>query len=345
MITHSRPTLDPEDFSALAACLETRMINEGKLTQRLEFEVLRRFGGAAALGCGSGSQALMLALKALKVGAGDEVILPSYVCGEVAATVEALQATPVIVDVDDEYLIDFGQVASARTHATKAIIVPYVMGIWRDPSPLLSLEVPIIEDCAQYMPTSDRWTFTGDLAVFSFEATKVIAAGEGGLVLARTGNAAERLQGLKRLAGTDFKLNLYPLADVLAALALRQLAALDSFLARRQKLAAYYMSRLASLRDWALPRNLGQHNIFFRFPMRYIGERSPDFPDIFESLEKLGVICRRPVDGPLHQVRTPRLSCGTAERLCATTLSIPIYPSLTDAEAKQVVDALLSTLN
>ncbi len=331
-------------MAAVRACLASGMINEGALTRELESRFRARYGGESAVACGSGSQALMLALRALAIRPGDEVIVPSYVCAEVLATVEAAGATAVIVDVKDDYLLDVALAADALTPATKAVVIPYVMGIWRDPSPLRALGLPIIEDCAQYVPLASDWKFEGDLAVFSFEASKVLASGEGGMLLGR-GAVARDLADLKRCTGTAYKLNLYPLSDVLAALALRQLDALDSFLHRRRELARFYLDELRPLRNWTLPGRLGEHNMFFRFPLRYAGHDAVDLDHILEQLKARGVTCRRPVDCPLHRLRAARSSCDKAEALYSTTLSIPIYPSLTDAQAGHVVNAVLNTLS
>lgn len=177
MIPHSRPWITDEDCEAVVAVLRSGMLNEGAATRRLEQWFEHASGGGTAVATGSGSQALLLALRALEVGAGAEVILPTYVCAEVLGVVESLGATARLVDIADDYLINANATAAAITPRTRAIIVPYVMGIRTDIEPLRTHGVPIIEDLAQWL--GPVRAFKGDIQVFSFEATKVVAAGEG----------------------------------------------------------------------------------------------------------------------------------------------------------------------
>jgi UDP-4-amino-4-deoxy-L-arabinose-oxoglutarate aminotransferase len=315
------------------------MINEGLIASQLEAAFLTKLGGTIAVACGSGSQALLLALRAVDVEAGDEVIVPTYVCAEVLATIEALGATAVIVDVSEDYLIDIDEARRARTPRCKAVVVPYVLGIFRDIAPLRSLGLPLIEDCAQFMPDRPD-ALKGDLAIFSFEATKVIAAGEGGLVLCRTESIGARLGALKRFDGGRFKLNLYPLSDILAALALSQLSAVPAFLARRRGIAKEYLDGLRDLDTLYLPSTFVGSSMFFRFPIRVRGKLQGKVAAMIEALKVRGVSARKPVDPPLHHLRSGSPSCECADALYDSTLSIPLYPALTQSDVAQVIAAV-----
>ncbi|MGH9904151.1 MAG: DegT/DnrJ/EryC1/StrS family aminotransferase, partial [Pyrinomonadaceae bacterium] len=246
------------------------MINEGSLARELENVFRDRYAAHAAVACSSGSQALMLALEAVGVSPGDQVMVPTYVCAEVLATIEAIGATALIVDVEDDYLMSVSAARVAQTVQCKAIVFPYVMGIWRDVTPFREFGLPIIEDCAQFIPdeTMNFGGVRGDLAIFSFEATKLITSGEGGMVVARDKKLANRLEAVKRYGETNYKLNLYPLADLLAALALSQFSSLRQFLHRRRELANKYFEKLAGVSGISLPQGLRNRSIFFRFPVR-----------------------------------------------------------------------------
>src|SRR5687767_5008158 len=132
MIPHSRPTITERDLEAVRQTLAGRMIAEGELTKRLEREFCDRFSAKFALATGTGSQALLLALRALGIGPADEVVIPTYVCPEVAAVLATLGARAILADIEHDFMISVATIDAAITRQTKAIIVPFAMGIWKD---------------------------------------------------------------------------------------------------------------------------------------------------------------------------------------------------------------------
>ena len=339
MIPHSKPDLAGKDLDALRACFESGMINEGAASRRLEEAFCSQLGATAAIACGSGSQAIVLALKTLNVSAGDEVIIPSYVCAEVLASIESLGATPVIVDVEQDWLLDSEAAKAVICAQTKAIIVPYVMGIWRDFRDLAACGIPLVEDCAQYFP-SLRSNHQGTLGVYSFEATKMITSGEGGLLVSLDPKFDHLLRAFKRFGDSPYRLNLYPLSDLLASVATSQLERLPELLARRRSLAEMYFERLADIPGLDLPFRIQSRSAFFRFPIKLRGHLKGRLDAVIAGMRQRGVTARRPVDLPLHRMRLPNMPCPNAEEHWNDTLSIPLYPALTDSEARTVTDAL-----
>lgn len=240
MIPHSRPWITDEDCEAVVAVLRSGMLNEGAATRRLEQWFEHASGGGTAVATGSGSQALLLALRALEVGAGAEVILPTYVCAEVLGVVESLGATARLVDIADDYLINANATAAAITPRTRAIIVPYVMGIRTDIEPLRTHGVPIIEDLAQWLGPCAHSRGTSRYS--RSRPPKSWPPERGGMAMARTPELAQRLVQAKRIASSPYKLNLYPLSDLQATLALSQLERLSKTWERRQMLAQRYIA-------------------------------------------------------------------------------------------------------
>lgn len=344
MIPHSKPFLEPTDVERFRACLESGMINEGLVTHELEQAFCYRFNGKAALACGSGSQGLVLALRAVGASGGDEVIVPTYVCAEVLACIEAVGATARIVDVADDWLLDYDAAELAIGPRTKAIVLPYVMGIWRDFRVLADAGIPLIEDCAQYFPPSGRG-LQGALCVFSFEATKFITCGEGGMVVSLNTAYDSILRSLKRFGDSPYRLNLYPLSDLLSSLALSQLARLPEFLVRRRVVADLYFELLADVPGLELPHSLRERSVFFRFPIRLTGQLQGKLDAIIRGMSDRGVVARRPVDLPLHRMRKPASPCSNADRLWEGTLSIPMYPALSDSQARTVAGALRAAVS
>jgi len=203
--------------------------------------------------------------------------------------------------------------------------------------------VPVIEDCAQALgaelddgrPAGSR----GALAVCSFYATKMIAAGEGGAVA----GPAALIARVREARDYDERTTLAPrtnakLTDMAAALARGQLARLDAFIARRRALAARYRTGLASA-PARLPTDAGRRHVYHRFVLGL--DCAPDA--VIEALATRGVAARRPVFRPAHRALGLD-GFPEADRLWAESLSIPCYPALTDDDAERVLRAVTAVL-
>jgi dTDP-4-amino-4,6-dideoxygalactose transaminase len=323
-------------------------VRSGQLAQgpevaALERDLAARLQVEAAAVVSSGTAALELALRALDVGAGHDVLIPTYVCDALHHAVTRCGARPVLVDADPETLSLSPKDAEARlTPRTRAVIVPHAFGLAVDLAPLAALGVPVIEDCAQALGAEIDGRpagAAGALAVCSFYATKLIAAGEGGAVA----GAAALVARVREARDYDERERLVPrmnakLTDMQAALARSQLDRLDAFVARRRAIAARYRARLAGP-DCRVPADAGRRHVYHRFVVGL--ERDP--AAVQAALAARGVAARRPVFRPAHRA----LGCAgypEADRLWSTTLSIPCYPALGDAEVDQVTDALLASL-
>lgn len=352
MIPHSRPTITDADLAAVTGRLRSAWLAEGEATAALEARFRTLWDAGCAVATGSGSQALLLALRAVGAGPDREVVVPTLVCAEVLGVIEALGATPVIVDTGADYLLDPNRVREALSPRSAAVVLPFLAGRAVDPARYRAAGVPVVLDLAQYLPPAidpavdpDRRPSPlpeGDVTVFSFEATKVIAAGEGGLVLTRRPDLARTLATAKRLDQTPYKLNLYPLSDLQATLALSQLTQAPEFLARRRVLAARYREGLADV-PGMVPVPPTEDGIDYRFLIRLMGDRTTD--GVIAACAGAGVAVRRPVADLLHHLRPERARpCPTAEALHRNTLSLPLYPSLTDAEQERVITTLRTVL-
>jgi dTDP-4-amino-4,6-dideoxygalactose transaminase len=327
----------------VAAVVRRGWVAAGPEVTAFERELAGWLGVEAVAAVASGSAALELALRAVGVGPGDEVVIPTYVCDALHHAVRRTGAAPVLADADPATLSMSAADARARlTPRTRALIVPHAFGLAADLEPFRALGVPLVEDCAQTLGArvGGRAVGTlGTLAVCSFYATKLLTTGEGGAV---AGPAAlvERVRDAREY---DERTDLAPrgnakLTDLAAALGRSQLTRLDGFLARRRAIAARYRERLRRAPCTA-PPEAGDRHVYHRFVLET--ERSPE--RVQADLAARGVAARRPVFRPAHQALGLE-GFPAAERLWRRTVSIPCYPTLTDAEVDTVAAALTEAL-
>jgi len=327
----------------VAAVVRRGWVAPGPEVTAFEHELAARVGTEGAAAVSSGSAALELALRALDVGVGDEVIIPTYVCDALHHAVCRTGATPVLADADPSTCSLSAADARARlTARTRCVIVPHAFGLAADVASFLALGVPVIEDCAQTLGArldGHPVGSLGTLAVCSFYATKLLTTGEGGAVAGPEALVAR----VRDLRDYDEREDLTPrvnakLTDLAAALGRSQLVRFDAFVARRRAIAARYRARLAGA-PCALPPEVGPRHVFHRFVVEI--ERAPEA--VQAALAARGVAARRPVFRPAH--RALRLGgFPEADRLWQRALSIPCYPTLRDGEVDAVATALREAL-
>lgn len=317
------------------------MVAEGALAAAVEARLARRWGVATATVTGSGTQALVLALAALGVERGSEVLCPDYVCPEVLAAIEARGALPVLVDIGDDYFPSRNNLAQVLRPRTAAIILPLLFGLYRSTTGLRDLRVPLIADCAQYFPGQDAAApLDVDLIVLSFEGTKMLTSGEGGAVLANDAVLGERVAARKRLDDSPYKVNLYPLSDLHAALLDAQLDRIDEFIERRRRIAERYRAGLRLASTVGSPVWQAAYSCFFRYPLRVANAPADLLTQLIEFCGERGIAVRRPVDTLLHRLREGGADFPGAERAWRETLSLPIYPTLLGKEQSAVIDVI-----
>ncbi len=353
MIPHSRPAIDEEDMRAAAEALGSGQIAQGPRVERFEREMAAFFGLQGGVAVSSGTAALELALRALHIGTGDEVIMPSYVCAAPWLATQRVGAQPRLVDIDlHTFNIDPLAACRAVTGKTRAIIVPHLFGLPADLTALEKLGIPLIEDCAQTLGVTEQTRpvgTVGQLTVCSFYATKLLCAGEGGMVLSNEGALLDRIKSLREYDGAPtlepFSSNL-KLTDVQAALGLSQLRRFSVFHERRRLLAAGY-------RDVITPKTIvcpseppGRTHGYYRFVVRIPRFRSnPEgMIDLISILEQQGIYCRKPVFRPLHHY-VDQSGFPNSDEADRTALSIPLYPDLTDDEVRQIQHTLVEVFS
>lgn len=342
MIPHSKPTIDRGSREAVLRVLRSGHLTPGAETAALEAALGRGVRRRHVIGTNSGHAALHLALLALGVGAGDEVILPTYCCSALLNVVHYVGARPRVVDVDGEtYNMTPARVRRAVRRRTAAVIVPHMLGLPADVEEIASIGPPVIEDAAMAIGGRVGRRPVGSfgvVSVFSFYATKVIATGQGGAVATDRDRLASRIRDLVAYDEREryrVRYN-YTLSDLQAALGRAQLRSLPSFLRKRRRIARLYDEALA---EWGPPRGAG--HTFYRYALR-LGRPARSAS---RALARKGIEAKAPVYRPIHRyLGLPPRSFPGAEGFADRLLSIPIYPGLSLADARGVAAAVRRTL-
>jgi dTDP-4-amino-4,6-dideoxygalactose transaminase len=326
----------------------------GPEVEALEREVAAFCGVGHAVGVSSGTDALLVALMALGVGAGDEVITPAYSFFATAGAVARLGARPVFVDIEPgTFNLDAAQVKGKVTARTKAVLPVHLFGRCAEMDPLLGLGVPVVEDAAQAIGARDgkgrRAGATGRVGCFSFFPTKNLGGfGDGGMVVTDDGELAERLRVLRvhgskpkyyhRVVGGNFRL------DALQAAVLRvKLKHLPRWSEGRRANAERYRRLFAEeglTTDVRLPGDVPGH-IYNQFVVR---ARQRDRLRAHLEKEGIGTEVYYPVPLHLQECFAPlghrKGDFPQSEAAAADSLALPIYPELAESQQRHVVSAV-----
>ncbi|MBA5873062.1 MAG: aminotransferase DegT [Nitrospira sp. CR1.2] len=344
MISHSKPVLGHEEIRAATEVLRSGHITEGPVVAQFERGMAAYIGLHGGVAVSSGTVALELALRALGVGHGDNVILPSYVCSAPWLAVQRVGAQARIVDIDPTtYNLDPQKVRKARTPRTRAVIVPHLFGLPADLTSLQSLGIPLIEDCAQTLGAMEQGRAVGTvglLTVCSFYATKLLCTGEGGMVLSDDEALLERVRELReydQAPSLNAAASNCKMTDLQAAIGVAQLNQLGEFLEKRASLAAVYREQLPE--DLFTPPRVpaGRTHVYYRFVVRLPKglQSADDFAAYLSRVAHRGVHCRKPVFRPLHRYLELTDFPGSDE-VDAAAISLPIHPSLNEDAVRQV---------
>jgi perosamine synthetase len=252
------PDLGEEELAAVAAVFESGQLTMGPRVAEFEAGLAEACEVEHAVAVSSGTAALHLAVLALGIGPGDEVLVPSYTFPATANVVAMVGATPVLVDVDPETMnVNPQAVADSVTERTRAVLVVHLFGRparWEEIQAAVPEGVTLVEDAAGALGAwrGDRACGgLGRLGCLSFHPRKIVTTGEGGAVTTNDDELAEAIRTMRHHGwrGTDMPapgLN-YRLPDILCAVGSSQLRRLDALLEERERLAAAYTERLAEL--------------------------------------------------------------------------------------------------
>jgi dTDP-4-amino-4,6-dideoxygalactose transaminase len=335
-----RLSLDSDEEAAVLATLRSGEIAAGPDIELFERELAAEVGVADAAAVSSGFAALHLALIALGVGNGDEVIMPCVsTCAAIREAARAAGAVPIFADSNrDDFTLDPGSVRDKITSRTRAVIAPHHTGVVSRMDALNAFGIPVIEDCAQAIGATSRGKPVGSLStlsVFSFYATKLLTTVDGGAVASDRADLVATVRDRRYYGGqwdSTPRFN-YKMQNLGASLGRVQLRKLRSSIERRNWIGAIYARAFAEsgAPPAALPHR-DPEGIDYRFAFRVPRDRRDA---VREALEREGIPCR-----PEVGFLTPDASqFPAAERLAAEVLTLPTYPALTDDEVAAVASA------
>lgn len=383
------PEIGEEEIQEVANCLRSGWLTTGPKTRQFEtdFEaMLNAAGGGVAAGnqpvqaiaVNSATAGLHLALEAIGIGPGDEVIVPTHTFTATAEVVRYLGADPVFVDVLPGSLnIDPTLVRAAITHKTKAVMPVHFAGLAADMSAIVSIAqehgLKVVEDAAHALPCVVNGVAVGNLqtdaAVFSFYANKTITTGEGGMVVSRNPEIIKRcktmrLHGINRdvfdrftskapswyyeVVAPGFK---YNLTDLASALGIHQLKKAELFRAKRQAIVDQYNAAFKNL-PVVLPQGAATNGLHsWHLYVLRLSDQCPLTRDQFvEALYSQGIGCSvhyiplhlQPYWRDTYKLKTEHFP--VSQKAYERMVSIPLYSKMTQSEIDRVIQAIQSIL-
>lgn len=371
-LPYCKPVLNEDEIEAVAASLRNSWLTTGPVVRELEQAFAEVSGVKHAIALNSCTAALHVALHAMAVGPGDEVVMPSLTFVAGAQCTLELGATPVFADVDpDTISLSVETIDAVVTERTKVVIAMPYAGRPLDIQAIVRYAhergILVLEDAAHAAGMLDRGEWSGlrsDAAAYSFYATKNLTSAEGGMLLTNDDALAERarivgLHGMDKDAWKRYTASgswrydvrepgfKYNLADPLAALALAQLKRLDNMQLRRDEIASAYVSRIGDLPGLSFQKavdNPGDKHSWCMFALLVDERRSGiDRDTLIEALRDANI------GTSVHYIPTHLFSgyrslgmnaLPATEAVWRRLLSLPLYPAMSDDDVDDVVRAL-----
>lgn len=354
--------IKPEIDEAIQSVLMSTAFIQGPQVNTFARALGKYTGAAHVIPCANGTDALQIAMMALDLRPGDEVILPVHTYVATAEVIALLGLTPIFIDVDEtSFNIDVDQIESKITSKTKAIVPVHLYGQCADMEPILAIakkhSLYVIEDTAQALGA--RYTFSdgsvrsagtmGDIGTTSFFPSKNLGCfGDGGAILTNDAELAENIRMIanhgQRIKYHHDIIGVNSRLDTLQAAILEvKLKYLDEYSARRNKAAAFYNAALADLPGVHVPKtSLNSTHVFHQYTLRVGNGRD----ELKKSLEQNGVPTMIYYPVPLHLQKGYRReglgegSFPVTERLSRTVISLPIHTEMEQEELVYVCNTV-----
>lgn len=383
-IPYGRQSIDETDISAVVEVLSSDWLTTGPVVEQFETALAERVSATYCVVFSSGTAALHAAYYATGIRPGDEVITSPITFAATANAALYLGAKPVFVDIGENFFhLDPGKIEAALTSRTKAIVPVDMTGMPADLDPIMDIarknNLVVIEDACHALGASYKGRPVGsiaDMTVFSFHPVKIITTGEGGAVTTNNESFYERLKlcrshGITKAEGSftevcgnnnnrkwyyeqqELGYN-YRLSDINCALGLSQMAKLELFLKRRRELAANYNSAFQNHKHLRIPpapfgKQSTNSSAWHLYILRIAAEHI-DRDLLLNKLDEAGIGTQvHYIPVYLHpyyrKLGYQPGMCPNAEDYYSNCFTIPLYPAMSDADQKKVIDAVNQAVN
>ncbi|QSA96836.1 DegT/DnrJ/EryC1/StrS aminotransferase family protein [Methylococcus sp. EFPC2] len=364
MIPVNEPLLDGNEKKYLQKCIDTGWISsEGPFVKQFEEQFSTRVERSYGIAVSNGTAAIDVAIEALDIGSGDEVILPTFTIISCIGQIIRSGAKPVLVDSDAlTWNMDIAQIEDKINPRTKAIMVVHIYGLPVDLDPVLNIAqkygLKVIEDAAEMHGQTYKGRpcgSFGDVSTFSFYPNKHITTGEGGMIVTNDKQVAEDGRSLRNLCFQPGKRFVHErlgwnlrLTNLQAALGLAQLERLDEFVQRKRRMGARYNAQLSGIPGIQFPQPHTDYaeNIYWVYGLVLKDEVEFDAEEAMKRLGVKGIGCR-PFFWPMHEqpvLQRMGLFQGErypiAEHLARRGFYIPSGLGLTSDDQDRVCEAL-----
>lgn len=363
MIPIAKPFIGNEEAKAISEVLKSGMIAQGPIVNELEGTFAKLCGTEYAIAVNSGTAALHTALKIAGIGQGDEVITTPFTFIATANTILIQGAKPVFADVtEDTFNIDPKKIKEKITNKTKAVVAVDLYGHLCDYDEINKIaesnKLIVIEDSCQSVNAEYKGKKAGrfgDIAAFSFYATKNITCGEGGIIATDNKNYADDAKAFRQhgrsdigeydYAGSGYN---YRMTDISAAMLLEQLKKLDFVTKKRIENAGYLNKELGKVNGIKTPVvKKGYNHVFHQYTIRVENNFKLKRDELMAHLNKKGIGCSVYYPKPLHlckhimEMGYKKGDFPVAEKLSEQVISLPIHPNVTKEQLKYIVDIFL----
>ncbi|HEX5235875.1 MAG TPA: DegT/DnrJ/EryC1/StrS family aminotransferase [Silvibacterium sp.] len=355
----SAPDINQAEIDAVTEVLRTSRLSLGPKLEAFEHAIAQYIGIPHAIGVSSGTAGLHLCIRALNIGEGDEVIVPSFTFIAAANAIRYERATPIFIDIDPATLnLDPAKIESAITPRTRAILAIHTFGVPADMHAILEIaqrhRLLVIEDASEAIGAEYHGRRVGcfaDAAVFAFYPNKQITTGEGGMVVAPSAPLARRIRALRnqgRHEGDEWHSELgynYRLPEINCALGIEQLKRIEIILAARAGVARAYNDRLQLEPLILPPLELPHVRIsWFVYVVRLRPECNRRQRDaVIQSLTAQGIGCAR-YFAPIHlqpaYAAWKNAALPVTESESARTIALPFFNAITIDQQDRVSEAL-----
>lgn len=370
----AEPYFDNEEIRLVQEALDSKWVTQGAKTKEFEDLMVKKHKVKYALATTSCTAALHLSTLTLDIKPGDEVIVPAFTWVTSASAIEYVGAKAVFADIDlNTFNINPSALKNALTKKTKAIVVVHLFGKAAPMDEIMKIarenNLAVIEDAACAIGTKYKSIPVGgigDLGCFSFHPRKVITTGEGGMVTTNNLELANKIQSLRNHGATGIDKNIDPtrpyamsnfnmlgynlrISDIQAAVGIAQMAKLNSLLSERRRLALNYSKLMSNFKDIILPLDDPGHT-YQSYVIRMTNEKTLLRNKIMDHLISLN-IQTRPGTHAVHRLGyfKKKYSFKDNEFINAikaedTSITLPIFPGMTDKQQETVVSNISKVL-